>query len=228
MLVLVTGATGFVGNAVLGRCTAPGQPFTADDVPAPCEPYGQSKLEAEQGLRLLAHQTGIEVVIIRPALVYGPGVKANFLSMMRWVRQGIPLPLGAIDNRRSFVGLDNLTDLVLTCLRHPAATNQTLLVSDADDISTAVLLRRMATAMGRQSRLVRVPAPLLRMAMRMIGKAGMARRLCESLQVDIGKTQTMLDWTPPLGVEDALAETACWFLRSRSSLHGSTTLGHDV
>src|SRR5450759_3115088 len=124
---------------VNGEGTQPGQPYTPDDVPAPIDPYGISKHEAEQALRQLAKETGLEVVIIRPVLVYGPGVKANFLSMMRWQHRGIPLPLGAINNQRSLVALDNLVDLIVTCLHHPKAANQTFLVSDGQDLSTTAV-----------------------------------------------------------------------------------------
>ena len=132
---------------VNGESTQLGFPFTADDAPAPLDDYGVSKMEAEQGLCEIALQTGIEVVIIRPPLVYGPGVKANFAAMMRWLRRGVPLPLGAINNQRSLVALDNLVDLIVTCITHPAAANETFLVSDGEDVSTTELLRRMGQAM---------------------------------------------------------------------------------
>ena len=129
---------------VNGEGTALGKPYTADDHPNPRDPYGVSKLEAEQGLLSLAAETGMEVVIIRPVLVYGPGVKANFLSMMSWLDRGIPLPFGAIHNRRSLVALDNLVSLIVTCIAHPAAANQVFLVSDGEDLSTD----RVAAANG--------------------------------------------------------------------------------
>ncbi|MEO8015083.1 MAG: SDR family oxidoreductase [Polaromonas sp.] len=189
---------------VNGETTQPGRPFTAGDMPAPLDPYGISKMEAEQGLRDIASQTGMEVVIIRPPLVYGPGVKANFAAMMRWLRRGVPLPLGAIDNRRSLVALDNLTDLIVTCLTHPAAANQTFLVSDGEDVSTTGLLRRMGLAMGRPARLIPVPAGLLTQAAALMGKRDMARRLCSSLQVDIQKTRQLLGWKPPFTLDQGL------------------------
>src|SRR5471030_1467912 len=141
---------------VNGEQTFIGQPFTADDVPAPVDPYGISKHEAELGLMRLARETGMEVVVIRPVLVYGPGVKANFLSMMRWLYRGIPLPFGSLYNRRSLVAVDNLVDLILTCLHHPKAPDQTFLVSDGEDLSTTALLRRTAAELGRPARLVQV------------------------------------------------------------------------
>ncbi|MBM4127955.1 MAG: SDR family oxidoreductase [Nitrospira sp.] len=167
---------------VNGEATQPGQPFTADGVPSPLDPYGVSKLEAEQGLREIEAQTGMEVVIVRPPLVYGPGVKANFAAMMRWVARGIPLPLGAIHNARSMVALDNLVDLLVACLKHPAAAGQTFLVSDGQDVSTTELLRRTAQAMGKKALLLPVPASMLELGATLLGKRAVAQRLCGSLQ----------------------------------------------
>jgi nucleoside-diphosphate-sugar epimerase len=197
---------------VNGEGTLPGQPYCADDVPAPVDPYGISKHEAEQELLQVARETGLELVIIRPVLVYGPSVKANFLSMMRWLHRGIPLPLGAIKNQRSLVALDNLVDLIVTCLHHPKAPNQTFLVSDGQDLSTTELLRRMSAELGRPAHLIPVPAPVLRMAVRLLGRADFAERLCGSLQVDISKTRELLGWVPPVSVDEALKQTARHFL----------------
>lgn len=193
---------------VNGEGTRLSEPYTADDVAAPCDPYGVSKMEAEQQLRLLAERTLMEVVIIRPVLVYGPGVKANFLSMMRWLNKGVFLPFGAIHNQRSLVALDNLVDLIVTCLDHPSAANQTFLVSDGDDMSTTDLLTRMGIALGKPARLIPVPAVLLQLAAAMLGRKAIGQRLCGSLQVDIGKTRRMLGWTPPSTVASALRKTA--------------------
>ena len=193
---------------VNGEATQPGRPFTAGDAPAPLDPYGISKMEAEQGLREIAAQTGMEVVIIRPPLVYGPGAKANFAAMMRWLRRGVPLPLGAIHNQRSLVALDNLVDLVVTCLSHPAAANQTFLVSDGEDVSTTELLRRMGKAMSRPAHLIAVPAGFLKGAAALLGKRDVAQRLCGSLQVDIQKTRQLLDWSPPITLDEGLKKTA--------------------
>ena len=193
---------------VNGEASQSGHPFTADDVPAPLDDYGVSKMEAENGLREIAGQTGMEVVIIRPPLVYGPEVKANFAAMMRWLRRGIPLPLGAIHNQRSLVALDNLVDLIVTCLTHPAAANQTFLVSDGEDVSTTELLRRMGQAMGRPARLIPVPASWLKLAATLVGKPDVAQRLCGSLQVDIEKTRRLLGWTPPLSLDEGLRRAA--------------------
>jgi UDP-glucose 4-epimerase len=193
---------------VNGEQTFLGQLFTEDDLPAPLDPYSISKYEAEEGLRKLAQQTGMEIVIIRPPLVYGPGVKANFLAMMRWLRKGVPLPLGAIHNQRSFVALDNLVDLIVTCIDHPAAANQTFLVSDGEDLSITGLLRRMGLALGRPARLIPVPVFLLTAGAALVGRRDMAQRLCGSLQVDISKAQTLLGWKPPISVDEGLHRTA--------------------
>ncbi|MDH0625439.1 SDR family oxidoreductase [Pseudomonas chengduensis] len=201
---------------VNGENTAPGKPYSAESQPAPVDPYGISKLEAELALRELAAETGMEVVIIRPPLVYGPDVKANFLSMMRWLSKGIPLPLGAIQNRRSLVALDNLVDLIATCVEHPAAANQTFMVSDGEDLSTRQLLRRMGGALGRPARLVPIPAWLLEAGASLLGKRALAQRLCGSLQVDISKTRELLNWSPPLGVDAALRRAAEHFLEHQA------------
>jgi len=200
---------------VNGEGSATGKPYTVNDVPAPIDAYGISKMEAEQGLRQIAEETGIEVVIIRPPLVYGPGVKANFLSMMRWVHKGIPLPLGAINNSRSLVSLDNLVDLILTCIDHPAAANQTFLVSDGEDLSTAELLRRVGAALGKPARLLPVPPKLLEFGASLLGKKAVAQRLLGSLQVDISHTCNALGWKPPVTVDEALAKTARFYLEKQ-------------
>jgi UDP-glucose 4-epimerase len=197
---------------VNGEGTSINAPYTADAAPAPIDPYGVSKMEAERGLRDIAARSGMEVVIIRPTLVYGPGVKANFLNMMRWLDKGIPLPFGAIHNRRSLVALDNLVDLIVTCTRHPAAANQTFLVSDGEDLSTTQLLRRMAKALGKPARLLPVPSVLLEKSALVLGKRALSQRLCGSLQVDISKTRELLGWTPPVDVDKALLLTANYFL----------------
>ncbi|MDH4656636.1 MULTISPECIES: SDR family oxidoreductase [unclassified Pseudomonas] len=197
---------------VNGEMTSTSAPFLVDATPAPADPYGVSKMEAEQALRSLAAESGMEVVIIRPPLVYGPGVRANFLNMMRWLYKGVPLPLGAINNRRSLVALDNLTDLILTCTEHPAAANQTFLVSDGEDLSTTQLLRRMGNALGTPARLLPVPERLLDVAARVLGRKALSQRLCGSLQVDISKTRELLNWSPPVSVDQALDKTAKYFL----------------
>ncbi|MCD0422651.1 NAD-dependent epimerase/dehydratase family protein [Rubrivivax sp. JA1024] len=195
-----------------GEATPSGRPLTEDDSPAPQDPYGVSKSEAEAGLRSLAQAGGIEVAILRPPLVYGPGVRANFLSMMRWLQRGVPLPLASIDNRRSLVGSDNLVDLIAVCLDHPAAAGETFFASDGDDLSTPDLLRRLAAALGTRARLLPAPAALLIAAATVLGQSAAAQRLCSSLQVDIGKARRLLGWTPPHSVDDQLARTARWYL----------------
>lgn len=197
---------------VNGEGTAPSKPYTAFDTPAPQDPYGVSKMEAEQGLREIAQQTGMEVVVIRPVLVYGPGVKANFRSMMNWLNKGVPLPLGAIHNKRSLVSLDNLVDLIVTCIDHPAAANQTFLVSDGEDLSTSEMLRRMAGALGKPARLLPVPAVMLEWGAALLGKRAVAQRLCGSLQVDIRHTCETLNWSPPVSVDEGFRAAASAFL----------------
>ena len=189
------------------------RPFTADDEAMPLDPYAVSKMEAERTLRDLSRRSGMEITIIRPPLVYGPGVKGNFLSMMRCLGRGVPLPLGAIHNLRSLVAIDNLVDLVATCVYHPAAANQTFLVSDGEDLSTTLLLRRLGAALNKPARLVPVPEQLLMLAATVVGKGGVARRLCGSLCVDISKTRQLLGWSPPVGVDEGLRKTAEAFLR---------------
>ncbi|WP_281049860.1 NAD-dependent epimerase/dehydratase family protein [Thauera sp. GDN1] len=188
------------------------KPFNESDTPQPVEPYAVSKREAEQGLMELSRETGMEVVIIRPPLVYGPSAPGNFGKLANAVRRGIPLPLGAVtQNRRTLVGLDNLVDLIMTCAYHPAAANQVFLAGDDEDLSTADLLHRMAKAFGVSPRLLPVPVPVLKAMARAAGKSGMVERLCGSLQVDITKAREVLGWKPPLTVDEGLARVAAGF-----------------
>ncbi len=196
---------------VNGELTQPGTPFTENDLCAPQDPYGISKYEAEQGLKKIAQETGMEVVIIRPPLVYGPGVKGNFQSMLQWVNKGVPLPLGAIDNQRSLVGLDNLVHFIITCIDHPAAANQTFLVSDGEDISTTELLRRVGTVLGKPARLIPVPRSVLELGAKILGKQAVAQRLLGSLQVDIGKARNLLEWSPPVTIDEGLTRCVSGF-----------------
>jgi UDP-glucose 4-epimerase len=181
--------------------------FDESDSPCPTDPYAISKHEAEQSLRQIAAGTRMEAVIIRAPLVYGPGVRANFRSLMRAVARGVPLPLGAVTNRRSLVGVDNLVDLIVTCIEHPAAANDTFLVSDGEDLSTAELIRRMGKFMGRPARLFPVPKSILLLGAAVVGRRDVAERLVGSLQVDISKARARLGWTPPLSVDEGLRRT---------------------
>lgn len=200
---------------VNGECTQPDKPFTAAVAHAPSDPYALSKYEAEQGLTGIARQSGMAVVIIRPPLVYGDGVKGNFHSMMHWLNKGIPLPLGSLHNQRSLVALPNLVDLISTCIRHPAAANQTLLASDGEDLSTTALLQRLSRALDKPARLLPVPQPLLQGALTLLGKPAIAQRLCGHLQVDSRDTRRMLSWTPPVSVGEALRQTATAYRRAQ-------------
>ncbi|WP_263146533.1 NAD-dependent epimerase/dehydratase family protein [Pseudomonas sp. RIT-PI-AD] len=188
---------------VNGESTRPGAPFTPFDRPAPEDAYGRSKWEAEQGLRALCEGSAMEFVIVRPPLVYGPGVRANFAALIRLVRSGLPLPLGRLDNRRSLVALDNLVDLLVLCLRHPAAAGQTFLVRDGEDLSTTELVRRLAVATERPSRLLPMPGFAQR-AMLLLGQDRLHKRLYGSLQVDDSATRERLGWQPGLSVDQGL------------------------
>lgn len=194
---------------VNGEATRVGQAFGPDDPPMPQDPYAVSKLEAETGLRRM--DTGMEVAIVRPPLVYGDGVQGNFNSLMRAVSRGLPLPLGAIHNRRSFVALENLVDFLLVCCRHPAAAHQTFLVSDDYDLSTTELIQRLANALGSPLRLLPVPVAWLTGAAAVFGGSATVQRLCANLQLDISKSRTQLAWTPPQSVDDALRRAANGF-----------------
>lgn len=189
---------------VNGEQTNVGQPFTPDQITAPEDAYGMSKLEAEKGLLELGKASGMEVVIIRPPLVYGPGVKGNFATLIKFVEKGFPLPLGAISNKRTLVSLDNLVDLIETCIDHPAAANEVFLAGDNRDLSTSELLREIGKALGKPTRLIPVPQGLLMVAARLLGKADVARRLFGSLQVDTSKARNLLGWEPPVSVEEGL------------------------
>ena len=194
---------------VNGESTQLGRPFGPIDEPRPQGDYANSKLEAENALQKLSKKTGMEIVIIRPPLVYGPRVKANFETMIRWIYRGIPLPfLGVTKNRRSLVAIENLVDLIIACLIHPAAANQILLVSDGEDISTAEILRRVGMCLGKPARLFYMPKSVLKGLMVMIGMSGVYQRLYESLQVDIDLTEKLLNWTPPIRLNDSLQKLA--------------------
>jgi UDP-glucose 4-epimerase len=198
----------FVSTIGVNGVETHGNPFTEGDRPGPYSVYADSKHQAEIGLRALASETGMEVVIVRPPLVYGPAAKGNWARLMRWLNAGIPLPFGALDNRRSFIGLDNLADVLLACAEHPAAANELFLVSDGEDVSTTELLRRMGAALGIRTRLYPVPVAWLRAAARGLGQDEAAQRLCSSLQIDSTRVRTWLGWNPPLGLEEGLRRAA--------------------
>ena len=194
---------------VNGELTKFENPFTADSNYVPDDPYGLSKYEAEQGLLEIARSTGMEVVIIRPPLVYGPGVKGNFASMISWIKKGIPLPLGAIHNRRSLVALDNLVDFILLCAnrnRSSKAANEVFLISDGEDVSTSELLRRVARSYKVKSRLLPMPVSLMQLAAKILGKSEIADRLFGDLQVDSSKAKSLLGWKPVIGMDEQLGK----------------------
>jgi nucleoside-diphosphate-sugar epimerase len=193
---------------VNGEATKPGRPFSAAEAPAPLDAYGVSKWEAEQALWEVSRQTGLEVVVVRPPLVYGPMAKGNFARLLQCVRRGIPLPLGAVDNRRSLVGIDNLVDFLIRGAEHPAASGQTFLVSDGNDLSTPGLIRLMGRATGRPARLFNFPPGLLRTGARFAGLGAEFGRLIGFLQVDIAHSRRVLDWHPPVSVEEGLVRAA--------------------
>lgn len=189
---------------VNGESTSNGKAFTEADLPKPEDAYGQSKHEAEQGLRLIAAKSGMEVTIIRPPLVYGPGVKANFALLMRAVQAGWPLPLGAVQNQRSLVALNNLVDFIISCITHTKAANETFLVSDGQDLSTPQLVRGMAQAAGVSERLLPIPVWALQFGASLAGKGDAIQRLCGNLQIDITKARGLIGWEPPISVEEGL------------------------
>lgn len=196
---------------VNGEMTRPGYPFLPDEQYIPTDPYGLSKYEAEQGLLQIARETGLEVVIIRPPLVYGPGVKANFASMMNWMSKGIPLPFGAVHNKRSLVALDNLVDFIGLCAdreKSPKATNQVFLISDNEDVSTTQLLRKVAKAQSKQAWLIPVPVSLMTFFAKLLGKGDVANRLFVSLCADSSKTRELLGWQPVVTMDEQLKKMA--------------------
>lgn len=200
---------------VNGDNTNPGRPFRADDSPKPGDAYGRSKYEAEVGLQQLTVASDMDLVVIRPPLVYGPGVKANFLTMMRWIQKGLPVPFANVENRRSLVALDNLVDLIMTCCLRPAAANQVFLVSDGEDVSTTELLRRIGVALRKPARFFPLPPALIRTLAAVAGKQGQVARLLGSLQVDMDQTRERLGWTPVVSMGAALEETAQHYLDLR-------------
>lgn len=202
---------------VNGEMTELKKPFTPEDQFVPDDPYGLSKYEAEQGLLALAKETGMEVVIIRPPLVYGPGVRANFESMMKWLNKGVPLPFGAIHNKRSLVGLDNLVSFITHCIDHPQAANEVFLISDGEDVSTTELLNKVAKSLGKKAWLIPVPVSWMTFAARLIGKEAVANRLFGYLQLDSSKATNLLGWKPVTTMNEQLKKTADAYLNKHMS-----------
>lgn len=202
---------------VNGEQTTVNRPFTESDEPGPQDPYGMSKWRAEQDLQRIAMETGLEVVVVRPPLVYGPGVKGNFISLLAAIDKGIPLPLASANNLRSLVYVGNLVDALIACATHPAATGQTYLVSDDDDVSTAMLVDLIAQSLGRSSRAFKLPHRLLRAAATLLGRAEQMDRLFGSLRVNDEKLRSELGWSPPYTLEQGLRATADWYRNRKMS-----------
>jgi len=190
-------------------------PFTEDTGINPDKDYAVSKWEAECALRQIAETSGLEVVVIRPPLVYGPWVRGNFVRLLGWAYKGVPLPLGGVRNQRSFIGLDNLVDVLIRCVASPAAAGQTFVVSDGEDVSTAGLIRRIAKGLGRPSRLIAFPEAPLRLAARLLGRGVDAERLFGSLTVDSGKVRRVLGWAPPVSLDEGIRRMCAWYLETR-------------
>jgi UDP-glucose 4-epimerase len=201
----------FVSSIKVNGERSLGVPFTEGDPPEPTDPYGVSKLEAEQELRAIAGSTELEVVVVRPCLVYGPGVRGNLARLLRAIDRGLPLPFASVRNQRSMLGLANLCDLLARCATDPRAAGETFLAADGQDLSTPQLIRWLADGLGRPARLVAVPPSWLELAARLAGASAPYERLCGSLQVDSSKARRLLDWQPPVSPEDGLRETAAWY-----------------
>jgi nucleoside-diphosphate-sugar epimerase len=205
-----------------GERSAPGRPLRVTDLPAPEDAYGISKREAELALLEVGATTRLETVIVRPPLVYGPGVKGNFIRLLHAIARGCPLPLGAIDNRRSLVALSNLTDFLCVCVGDPLAAGRTFFVADGHDLSTTSLVTGIGSALGKPARLFHVSKTFLRHLGRVTGKRAEIDRLVGTLQVDLSDATNLLGWTPPFSVEEGLRETAEWFLAQSLSKWSET------
>lgn len=201
---------------VNGESTTGDRPYSALDQPAPQDPYGISKWRAEQALQRITQETGLEIAIVRPPLVYGAGVKGNFISLMTAIDKGVPLPLAGAKNLRSLLYVDNLADALIVCATHPDAAGQTYLLSDGEDISTAMLVEKIAVALGRKGRSFYVPPSLLRIALAMLGRSAQVDRLFGALQVSNQKIRNELGWLPPFTLEQGLRATAAWYNRRNS------------
>ena len=205
----------FLSTIKVNGETTKERPFSSDVPPQPVSAYGQSKWEAECALTHVASETGLEVVIIRPPLVYGPGVRGNFLQLLRWVDSGVPMPFAWLPNSRSLVSLYNLCDLIQLSINHPAAVGGTFLVSDGDDVTLQMLASQLAKVMEKPSRVWPFPELLFRLLGKAMGKQVEIQKLCDSLQVDIAKTSSTLGWKPPFNVQSGLEKTVHWYMESR-------------
>jgi nucleoside-diphosphate-sugar epimerase len=201
----------FISTVKVNGEETPEQPFLETDRPGPRDAYGVSKWRAEEGLLRLHQQGELPVVIIRPPLVYGPGVRANFLQLIRWVDYGLPLPLGSIKNKRSLVGLRNLANFITICLKHPSAPGEIFLVSDQEDLSTPDLIRRIGGFLGRSAYLLPIPYRCLWIMAHMVGQKDALGKLCHSLQVNVEKAQKVLQWQPAFSVNEELKQTIKWY-----------------
>ncbi len=203
---------------VNGEMTLKGKPFEPTDDFIPSDPYGLSKYEAEQGLLKLAKQTEMEVVIIRPPLVYGLGVKANFAAMINLIKKGLPMPFGAINNQRSLVSLDNLVNFIIHCIDHPKAANEIFLISDGEDVSTTELIKKVAKAFDKKAWLLHIPVSWMTFIAKLVGKTDVTERLFGSLQVDSSKARDLLGWKPVVTMDEQLKKIAENYLSNEKTL----------
>ncbi len=201
----------FLSSVKVNGETTSSSPYAEADTPQPLDGYGISKLETEEALRLISAETGMAIVILRPPLVYGPGVKGNFLRLLQLIARGIPLPLASVDNRRSLIHVANLADAILTCIDAPAAAGKTFLVSDGEDISTPDLIRKLAAGMGQSPRLLPCPVTLLELGATLVGQRDAIARLTGSLRVDASYIRNTLGWRPRIPLDQGLIDTARWY-----------------
>lgn len=206
----------FISSIKVNGEATHGAPYTASDAAAPVDPYGVSKLEAEIALLAIGRETGMDIVVVRPPLVYGPGVKANFRNLIKLVRTGLPLPFGSLSNRRSMVAIDNLVDLLMVCTTHPNAAGQVFLVSDGVDLTLGELVTMIARSQKKRQILLPVPASLLRIGAGLLGKSHVAARLLDSLQVDIVQTKGALEWGPVISPQAAIDQTVAAYLQDNN------------